>query len=120
MVGLQGEGLVVALFSLVHVPLLLESIRQVAVGVREVGLQLYGASVHLNGLVDFPENEKKKNNVVQSLSDKLIHITTYKLKVIGTLQVHDARQVILVTHSVHTCIRIQLDHRFTCEPAKGT
>ena len=49
------ERRVVAFLRLLHQSLLLEGVGEVAVGVREVGLQLYGAAVRVDGQVDQPE-----------------------------------------------------------------
>ena len=52
MCGTQLECRVVTLLALLHQPLLLEGVGQVAVGIREVRLQLDGSSVGINGEVD--------------------------------------------------------------------
>jgi hypothetical protein len=49
--GAQPQRRVVALLGLGHLTLLLQRVRQVAVGVREVGLQFDGASVRVDGQV---------------------------------------------------------------------
>ena len=54
MSGTELESRVVALLGLMNQPLLLESIGQVAVGVREVGLQLNSSSIGIDGQVDEP------------------------------------------------------------------
>ena len=52
--GAELEGRVVAFFRLGHVALLLQGVGQVAVRVGEVGLQLDGPPVRVDGQVDQP------------------------------------------------------------------
>ena len=54
MSGTELESRVVALLGLMNQPLLLESIGQVAVSVREVWLQLNSSSIGVDGQVDEP------------------------------------------------------------------
>ena len=54
MSGTELESRVVALLGLMNQPLLLESIGQVAVSVREVWLQLNSSSIGIDGQVDEP------------------------------------------------------------------
>ena len=56
----KAKGLVLfRMFVIAYLSLLLEGIGQVTVGIREVGLQLYGSSVCVDGQVYQPEQTSK-------------------------------------------------------------
>lgn len=68
MSGTQSEGGVVTFFSLLHLTFFFQGIGQIAVGIWEVGLKLYGPTISVNGQV----NQSAMKTVRQFSITKLI------------------------------------------------
>jgi len=60
----KPQSCIVAFFRVLHVTLLLQGVRQVAVGIREVWLQLNGTSVCVNCQVNKPVTPKTSHIIV--------------------------------------------------------